>query len=617
MQLSFNSSRLLFYSSSLLILIVLFTTVLFNLSADIASLEENERKERQASFDLAMQRINSYVDLLRARVKVVAYQESDSLHHLFNNPNDLDAEQRLHKIAQSQLPDMFAISLAGPAGNVVLDDFDGKVGESCRKNIRHFTETGGEYRILIHPNSLGYHFDIMVPFMDDIHDDHGTFFVSFRVNTLAKILRESALSEHQLMLLLEEQKDLIEVHAQGGRFDMKRPTLLSTDELSRLSPVSEVSETHWQLANLIPTDHLRKRLRQVVLAHIGYLILLIVLAVFSLLAIRREQHHSLQLQKSHDRLEELVTERTKELEQAHIQTNSLVENASDGIINIDEKQNIVLFNPAAEKIFQYRKEDVLGQPLTKLLPDDAQPRHHKYVTEFGDDTETHARIMESRSEIQGKRQDGSLFPAEASICKSKIDDKFYFTAFVRDITQRNEAEAKIRRLAMHDSLTGLANRHHFDNCFKQAIAYHNRFPDHKICLLLLDLDRFKQVNDTFGHAIGDALLKLVAEILQSCVRNVDTVGRLGGDEFAILLQGVESTEHAVTVARKLIQALSTPHLLDGHTIEIGASIGITFYPEFGTDPEQLFKQADEMLYASKAAGRNTYRIYSLQTNERD
>ena len=137
-----------------------------------------------------------------------------------------------------------------------------------------------------------------------------------------------------------------------------------------------------------------------------------------------------------------------------------------------------------------------------------------------------------------------------------------------------------------------------------------RFPENKISLLLLDLDLFKQVNDSYGHAIGDALLIHIAKILENNVRDADTVSRFGGDEFAILLQGVETSEKVALVAEKIIAALSKPHHIESCKVEIGVSIGITFCPEFADDSEQLFKQADMMMYKAKDAGRNTYRVYS-------
>lgn len=316
--------------------------------------------------------------------------------------------------------------------------------------------------------------------------------------------------------------------------------------------------------------------------------------------------------KRESELKELVVERTQQSEQAHAQMKSLVENSSDGIISIDINHNIVLFNPAAESIFQHKKEDVLGKSLTMLLPDAVHHNHHRHVVTFGDGEESHSRLMTSRSEIQGKRKDGTLFDAEASISKSSVDGDTYFTAFIRDVTDRRKAEEEIRRLAMFDSLTGLANKHYFETLLKEAIAYTSRFPTNKIALFLLDLDFFKKVNDTHGHAVGDALLKRVADTLKEHVREVDVVCRLGGDEFSILLQGIEVHDQAGIVAAKLIAALSELKNIDNHEVECGVSIGITFCPEFGTDSELLFRQADKMMYKSKEAGRNTYRIYTGQ-----
>ena len=609
MELLLTSWRKIFYSAALLMLFFLLITVFVNLYQDISGLEQREREERRAGFDLAMQQIISYIELTRAKVKVITYQESEILHHLLHQPADLDKEAHLQEAVEEYLPEMFAISMADPDGNIIMDDFDGKVGLACRQNIKNFTQKGGEYHLRVHPNPVEYHFDIMMPFIDHEDGKLGTFLVSFKVNRLADILRDNALSEHQLFLLDKNSRQ-IEIGSDGSRINIKRDFELSKAETNRLGPVKAIPGTDWLLVNLPPENPLSGRLQQTVLAHAGYLLLLVMLTAFLVLAFLKEKRHQHELEESYEQLEALVYERTRELEIAHKQTNSLVENASDGIINIDARQNIILFNPAAEKIFQYSSEEVLGKPLAILLPDDAQKHHHHYVNEFNQDKSNHAKLMDSRAEVKGRRKDGSLFMAEASICKSYIDNEVFFTAFVRDITKRIEAEEQVRKLAMTDSLTGLANRHHFETRLTEAMTYLQRYPGHKISLLLFDLDRFKPVNDTFGHAVGDRLLQQVSRIMLENIRETDVVGRLGGDEFAILLQGVDDVKQAEAVAEKLIQFISNPHAIDEHHIEIGVSIGVTFYPACAGDSEELFKQADKMLYAAKSAGRNTYRVYS-------
>jgi len=308
-------------------------------------------------------------------------------------------------------------------------------------------------------------------------------------------------------------------------------------------------------------------------------------------------------------LQQLVNERTNDLEKAHMRTNSLVENASDGIISIDQKQNIVTFNPAAEKMFQYSASEILSKPLAILLPEKSRGSHPALVEGFSRDDTTQARMMDSRPEVLGQRKDGTVFPAEVSISKSRLGNELFFTAFLRDVTEKRETEEKIRKLAMCDSLTGLYNRHHFEVRLSESIKYHNRFPDQAFCLMLLDLDLFKQVNDTYGHIIGDKLLKEVAEVLLHSVREIDDIGRLGGDEFAILLQGVTQPNYATKIAEKIINKISTPFLIEGHEIKIGVSIGITFRENLDLGSEDLIKQADSMLYSSKGAGKNTCRIF--------
>ena len=313
--------------------------------------------------------------------------------------------------------------------------------------------------------------------------------------------------------------------------------------------------------------------------------------------------------KRENELKQLVDERTLDLAKAHVRTKSLVENASDGVISIDIAQNIVMFNPAAEQMFQFDLDEVIGKPLTILLPEKSKPIHEKLVDEFAQDTSIQSRMMEARPDVLGQRKDGSVFPAEVSISKSLIGEDMFFTAFVRDVTEKRKAEETIRQLARIDSLTGLYNRHYFESRLQEYIKYNKRFPENGFCLMLLDLDLFKQVNDTYGHPVGDKLLKHVAGILQNSVREVDDVGRIGGDEFAIILQVVNEQKFAIKIAEKLISEISKAHVIEGHEIKIGASIGMTFSHGQELKSEELLKQADKMLYASKEAGKNTYRIF--------
>ena len=176
-----------------------------------------------------------------------------------------------------------------------------------------------------------------------------------------------------------------------------------------------------------------------------------------------------------------------------------------------------------------------------------------------------------------------------------------------DITERRRAEQQIAHMARHDALTGLPNRVLFRERLAEALAGVSR--GGKLAVLYLDLDRFKGVNDTLGHPIGDELLKAVAGRLRHCVRETDTVARLGGDEFAIIQTGIEQPLDAATLARRIGEAVRAPYELDGHAVVVDASIGIAIAPSDGDEPDELLKNADMALYRAKADGRGTYRFF--------
>jgi diguanylate cyclase (GGDEF)-like protein len=184
-----------------------------------------------------------------------------------------------------------------------------------------------------------------------------------------------------------------------------------------------------------------------------------------------------------------------------------------------------------------------------------------------------------------------------------------------DITERRQIEARIEYMAHYDGLTDLPNRALFRERLEQALAGSRR-GDRPFAVLLLDLDRFKEVNDTLGHASGDALLKAVAERLRRCVRDSDTVARLGGDEFAVLEKVGEAEPEAAALAKRIVQALCAPFDLGGHVVNVGTSVGIATSPGDGTEPDQLLKNADLALYRAKNDGGGTFSYYEPEMNRR-
>ncbi len=189
-----------------------------------------------------------------------------------------------------------------------------------------------------------------------------------------------------------------------------------------------------------------------------------------------------------------------------------------------------------------------------------------------------------------------------------------FITIYTDVTARKQAELTIQRLALVDGLTGLANRTSFRQRLQDALPMAERL-GHSVALMMLDLDRFKHVNDIYGHPVGDALLKEIARRLQTLFRRIDTVARLGGDEFAILLTSLTDRRIVRRLAQRVVDSLSRPVVIDGNELQTGTSIGVSFFPTDDTDPEELVRKADLALYKAKAAGRGSYHFYDRSLHE--
>jgi len=217
-----------------------------------------------------------------------------------------------------------------------------------------------------------------------------------------------------------------------------------------------------------------------------------------------------------------------------------------------------------------------------------------------------------QGEIWDRRKNGECFPVWLSITAVCSDEGgvTHYVATHTDITLRKAAEDDIKQLAFYDPLTGLPNRRLLQDRLHQAMSQAKRERG-RLALLFLDLDKFKPVNDAFGHQTGDELLQAVAQRLQACVRESDTVARLGGDEFVAVLEDVKGPESAAKVAREFVRLLNQPFVVAaGQEARIGASVGIAMFPTDGDSTEILLQHADAALYRAKAAGRNTYRFHS-------
>lgn len=296
-----------------------------------------------------------------------------------------------------------------------------------------------------------------------------------------------------------------------------------------------------------------------------------------------------------------------ELEKSQNQLHAIIQNVMDGIFTINESGQIQGLNPAAEKIFGYTQQETLGQNIKIFLPAANQSEYAAHIDRYLQG-EAGGMIEVRGREMTAVRRNGDLFPVELSLSEMSLGGERYFVGIVRDITERKLAEQKIMHLAQHDFLTDLPNRALFLDRLSASVALAQR-GHYKVATLFLDLDGFKNINDTQGHDVGDLLLQGVAGRLTRVVRTSDTVARIGGDEFIFILNNVGSEEHAVAVADKIIGALSAPFDFDGRTCKVGGSIGIAIFPDDASDTETLVRQADEAMYLAKQSGKNTRRLY--------
>lgn len=293
-----------------------------------------------------------------------------------------------------------------------------------------------------------------------------------------------------------------------------------------------------------------------------------------------------------------------------------LESIGDGVLSTDTACNITYLNPEAERMTGWSNDEALGRPITqvfKLIDSETRLPARNPVEmviaqrkKFG----LHANTVLVR-------RDGYEWPIEDSIAPifDRNGDVTGAVVSFHDVSEIKAMAHKMEHLAQHDYLTGLPNRLLFNDRLSQAIVYAQRHKT-ELAVLFLDLDNFKHINDSLGHAVGDRLLQSVASRLVAQVRHSDTVSRLGGDEFVVLVHEDTLAEHAVITAEKILHALVPSHQLAGHELHVTTSIGIGLFPADGADAEELLKNADAAMYHAKKKGRNNYQFFNSSMNAR-
>lgn len=299
----------------------------------------------------------------------------------------------------------------------------------------------------------------------------------------------------------------------------------------------------------------------------------------------------------------VIMRESEAVRQSEERLMGFLDTANDLILSFTPDGRLLYVNEAWQQVLGYTEEEAKGLSFFGIIHPDSRERCNAELERIlaGDVLSP----LEATLVARGGR---SIIVEGSLTCGVDGDGSTAVWGICRDITERKQVEEQLYRLAHHDTLTELPNRILFHDRLRQAKAHANRYR-HQVALMFLDLDRFKIINDTLGHPVGDKLLQEVARRLTDCVREVDTVARIGGDEFTIVLVNIVSVEDVKRVAQKILKALSAPFMVDDYELYVTTSIGIALYPGDGENLDNLVKKADIAMYHAKGEGRNTFKFY--------
>jgi diguanylate cyclase (GGDEF)-like protein/PAS domain S-box-containing protein len=352
-------------------------------------------------------------------------------------------------------------------------------------------------------------------------------------------------------------------------------------------------------------------------ALLSSLIALVSIVVVSTIISRISKSIGNEIERAHAGLTRAEEEKRK----SDKKYKDLFDSTRDGIFQVNAEGVFVLINRAGAQIFGYENPDeIIGRNALGYWREPKDRDAYRTVLMM--------QKTVSAYPMKARNKDGEPIELESST-RIIEDEKGTFLGIegiLRDVTERKRIDEKVRLMAYYDSLTGLPNRTFYEELLHRAVLLAKRY-NRVMAVLFIDLDRFKLVNDTFGHETGDKLLRAVADVIETCVRKSDylarsveedqsnIVSRLGGDEFIVLLNEISHAQDASIVAQRILRELTRPFSLDGHEVSVSVSIGIALYPQDSEDHESLMKNADAAMYHAKSLGRNNYRFYAAYMND--
>ncbi len=388
-----------------------------------------------------------------------------------------------------------------------------------------------------------------------------------------------------------------------------RPSQL--DGTARLYGYFRLPEQHLTVVTGLPATailapvHAQRQTALGVAAAIS--LLLLGMALMILRNVTARERATAEVRALNDGLERRVAERTAELAHTNAALSmaaSVFHNTMEGVMITNMDGVILSVNPAFTEITGYRPEEAIGKTPNLLRSDQHGEDFYRQLWQ------TLQRDGAWQGEIWNRRKNGQAYLEWLSIRRIEEETASparYLSVF-HDITEMRRKDEHIHHLAFHDALTGLPNRTLLQDRLSHAMVRAQR-EGRRMSVMFIDIDRFKAINDSLGHNVGDLLLQEIALRIGRRLRNMDTVARMGGDEFVVLMEDLKEPESCACLAQDLIAEISRPMTLGKQSVQVSASMGMAFFPDDGTDPLELMRRADTAMYAAKSAGRNTYRFF--------
>lgn len=504
-------------------------------------------------------------------------------------------------------------------------------------SVHEFSKTYSSYQVIADAlNEVNRHL------IDSVKKDNEVL-VSALVNNSYQITQKEA----PLLAAILSNKGALEENSESGSFRIEKDIVLGE---AAIAQVLVVPNTYWKVVLITPNSAISEKVNAVVYRVVFYIssisILLFILGYWILGSVVIKPFHDLVVQLSNaeekgldeTRKDEFgliamhVNNKTRQLTDVNKKISIAIDkrehadklrktsekryekittNAPDAIISVNKNGLIIDCNPAALVIFNYQKKELVGRLFITLLAPNDSPSQlldiNRYLKGELD------ALISSHLQIQAVKSDGIVFSAEFSATSWRTEKGRFFSIFMRDVSKRLEAEYKLRHQALHDALTQLPNRRLFNDRLAGALAQAKRNKS-LLAVMIIDLDNFKIINDTMGHAVGDKLLQSIAENLLQAKRGADTIARLGGDEFGVIQANIRDPLQVLLFSNRLRDLISGAVIVDGKTFQVGCSIGVTIFPDDTGNAENLLKNADMAMYAAKENGKNTVRFFVEEMN---